>query len=56
MPGRIISSAFIIGDRRRLACACECVGDVIGETRAGAAGFLLYAGGKYAWYDPSTPK
>jgi hypothetical protein len=31
-------------------------GDVIGETRAGASGFLLYAGGKYAWYDPSAPK
>ena len=31
-------------------------GDVIGETRDGARGFLLYSGGKYAWYDPATPK
>ena len=28
-------------------------GDVIGETRGGARGFLMYTGGKYAWYDPA---
>ena len=31
-------------------------GDVIGETRGGARGFLIYTSGKYAWYDPATPK
>jgi hypothetical protein len=27
-------------------------GDVIGETRGRTQGFLVYAGGKYAWYAP----
>jgi hypothetical protein len=31
-------------------------GDVIGETRGGSRGFLLYEGGKYAWYDPSISR
>jgi hypothetical protein len=29
-------------------------GDVIGETRGGVQGFLVYATGKYAWYDPAV--
>jgi hypothetical protein len=31
-------------------------GDVIGETRSGVRGFLVYAGGKYAWYDPAISR
>jgi len=31
-------------------------GDVIAETRGASRGFIVYAGGKYAWYDPATTK
>jgi hypothetical protein len=29
-------------------------GDVIAETRGNTRGFIVYAGGKYAWYSPTT--
>jgi hypothetical protein len=31
-------------------------GDVIAETRGNTPGFIVYAGGKYAWYSPETMK
>jgi hypothetical protein len=31
-------------------------GDVIAETRGSTRGFIVYAGGKYAWYSPETTK
>jgi hypothetical protein len=31
-------------------------GDVIAETRGRTPGFIVYAGGKYAWYSPETGK
>jgi len=30
------------------------IGDVIGETRAGASGYIYYTGSAYGWFDPRT--
>jgi len=47
---------FYVAIRNSPSRVASVRGDVIGETRSGARGFLVYVGGKYAWYDPSISR
>lgn len=49
-------TAFYAGTRKAPKRMQTVRGDVIAETRGNTRGFIVYAGGKYAWYSPETMK
>jgi len=53
---RLSRTAFYTSTRNAPRRMETVRGDVIAETRGASRGFIVYAGGKYAWYDPETSK
>ena len=51
---RLSRAEFYAGTKDAARKVHTVRGDVIGETRGRAQGFLIYAGGKYAWYEPTA--